>query len=137
MMALHIFETYRVTLAAMTLAALLLVVQLIIADLTAIRSRHKAGYPIPANSKTFLFRSARAHANTNESISAFALLAGAGILSSTSPGALGFLSIAWVLCRLAHMGCYYANRKSWRSLSFAASLLVLVAMLAVVGESWI
>lgn len=134
-MALHIFETYRVTLAAMTLAALLLVVQLIIADLTAIRSRHKAGYPIPADGKKFLFRSARAHANNNESISAFALLAGAGILSSASPGALGFLSMAWVVCRLAHMVFYYANRKPLRSLSFAASLLVLLAMVAVVGRS--
>ncbi|MGE3348572.1 MAG: MAPEG family protein [Ramlibacter sp.] len=136
-MALQTFETYHVTLAAMTLAALLLVVQLIIADLTAIRSRHKAGYPIPADSKTFLFRSARAHTNTNESISAFVLLATVGVLSSAPPGALGFLSMSWVICRLAHMGFYYANRKSWRSLSFAASLLVLVAMFAVVGKSWL
>jgi len=85
---------YRLTIWVMGIAGFLLLWQLVIADLTAIRHKHKAGYPIPADSTTFLFRSARAHANTNESIAAFALLAIAGMLSSAPPTWINGLS-AW------------------------------------------
>ena len=102
---------YRLTIWVMGIAGFLLLWQLVIADLTAIRHKHKAGYPIPADSTTFLFRSARAHANTNESIAAFALLAIAGMLSSAPPTWINGLSAVWLVSRIAHMGFYYANVK--------------------------
>lgn len=119
---------YQPVLIVMACAALLLVAQLIVADLTAIRKRHKAGYPIPADSSQFLFRAARAHANTNESIAAFALLAFAGMLLKANPSWLNVWSVLWLASRAAHMGFYYANRKPMRSLSFAVSLVALLGM---------
>lgn len=126
------FAAYHTTLTAIALGGLLLVVQLLIADLTAIRNKHKAGYPIPADSSSFLFRAARAHINTNESIAAFALFGVAGILLGASPVWLNGLSVLWLASRLAHMGFYYANRKPMRSLSFALSLVSLLGMAATV-----
>jgi uncharacterized MAPEG superfamily protein len=90
------FATYHTTLTALALGGLLLVVQLVIADLTAIRNKHKAGYPIPADSNSYLFRAARAHINTNESIAAFALFGVAGVLLGASPGWLNGLSVLWL-----------------------------------------
>ena len=49
---------YRTAIEALAVAGLLMVIQLIVADRTAIMSRHKAGYPIPADSGRFIFRSA-------------------------------------------------------------------------------
>jgi uncharacterized MAPEG superfamily protein len=128
---------YRITLIALALAGLLLVVQLIIADLTAMKKGHRAGYPIAANSSEFLFRSARAHANTNESISAFVLLALAGIFSSASPAWINGLSVTWLVCRVGHMGFYYADKKSYRSAAFGASLLALLGLFGATLVSWL
>lgn len=126
------FAAYHTMLTALALGGLLIVVQLVIADLTAIRNKHKAGYPIPADSNSFLFRAARVHINTNESIAAFALLGLAGVLLGASPGWLNGLSVLWLASRVAHMGFYYANRKPMRSLSFAVSLVSLLGMAATV-----
>lgn len=126
------FASYHITLTALALAGLLLVVQLIIADLTAIRSKHKAGFPIAADSSRFLFRAARAHINTNESIAAFALFGLAGVLVGANPSWLNGLSVLWLTSRVAHMAFYYTNRKPQRSLSFAVSLLALLGMGATV-----
>ncbi|MDZ7591167.1 MAG: MAPEG family protein [Rubrivivax sp.] len=115
---------------ALALSGLLLVIQLLVADLTAIRHRHKAGYPIPADSSKFIFRAARAHANTNETIAAFALLALSAMLLSASPAWVNALSIAWLVCRVAHMGFYYANVKLGRSVAFGLSLLALLGLFA-------
>lgn len=124
--------SYQSTLIVMAAAALLLVVQLIVADLTAIKRRHKSGYPIPADSSQFLFRAARAHANTNESIAAFALLAITGILVAANPPWLNALAMLWLGARVVHMLAYYLNRKPLRSLAFAFSLLALLGMFAAV-----
>jgi uncharacterized MAPEG superfamily protein len=128
---------YRITIVVMALAGLLLVLQLIVADLTAIRHRHKAGYPIPADSGQFLFRSARAHANTNESIAAFALLALAAVLSAASPGWTNALSALWLGSRVLHMGFYYANMKPLRSLAFALSLIALLGLFLTTASRWV
>lgn len=116
------------TLVVLSLAGLLLVVQLVIADLTAIRNKHKAGYPIPADSSTFLFRAARAHINTNESIAAYALFGLTGVLLSASPTWLNGMSVLWLCSRMAHMGFYDADRKPLRCLSFAVSLVALLGL---------
>jgi len=129
-MLIPVTADYRHTIAVMASAGLLLVVQLLVADLAAIRHHHKAGYPIPADSSKFIFRAARAHANTNESIAAFALLSLSSMLLSASPPWVNALSITWLTCRLAHMGFYYANIKMGRSIAFGLSLLTLLGLFA-------
>ena len=128
---------YRLTIIVMGIAGFLLVLQVIIADLTAIRHKHKAGYPIPADSTTFLFRSARTHANTNESIAAFALLAVAGMLSSAPPTWINGLSAAWLVSRLAHMAFYYSNVKLPRSIAFGVSLMALLGLFLTTASAWL
>lgn len=76
---------YDPTVVAMAFMGFLLLLQLIVADLAGIKAGHKPGYPIPADSRIFLFRAARAHANTNESISIFVLFAIVGMLLDASP----------------------------------------------------
>jgi uncharacterized MAPEG superfamily protein len=127
---------YHTTLLMLALAGLLLVLQLIVADLAAIRGKHKAGYPIAADSNRFLFRAARAHINTNESIAAFALLGLVGVLVNANPGWLNGLSVLWVASRVAHMGFYYANSKPLRSLAFAVSLLALLGLAVTDLVAW-
>jgi uncharacterized MAPEG superfamily protein len=133
---MDLMTAYQPTLWAMGVAGLLLLVQLIVADLVAIRSGHRAGTPVPVDFRSFLFRAARAHANTNESIAAFALLAAAGILSAASPLWLNGLAWAYVACRVGHMASYYANRKAARSTAFGLSLLALLGMFAVSAAAW-
>ena len=130
-------SAYNPTLWAMGASGALLLVQLIIADLTGITARHKPGTPIPADASTFLFRSARAHANTNESISAFALFAVTGILSAAAPFWLNVFSWAYVACRIGHMGFYYANKSILRSTVFGISLVALVGMFITVVAAWL
>ena len=122
------FAPYHTTLAMVASGGLLLVLQLIVADLTAIRRGHKAGYPIAADSTKFLFRAARAHINTNESISAFAIFGLVGVLVAASPAWLNALSVLWIASRVAHMAFYYANKKALRSTAFAVSLFALLGM---------
>lgn len=134
---MQIAEIYSPTLWALGAAGALLLVQLIVADLVAIRSSHKAGTPIPPDTSKFLFRAARAHANTNESIAAFTLFAVAGILSAAPAVWLNALAWAYLACRLAHMLAYYANRKVARSTAFGISLLVLLGMFGTNLAAWL
>jgi uncharacterized MAPEG superfamily protein len=127
---MHEFIVYRATLTSLGLAGVLLVLQLIVAHLAAIRGKHKSGYPIAADSGSFIFRSARAHLNTIESISAFALIAIAGILLGANPSALNVLAPLWLLSRLSHMVCYYVNAAEMRSLSYVVSLVIILIMAA-------
>jgi uncharacterized MAPEG superfamily protein len=129
-------QPYAPVIVTIGLAGGLLLVQLIVADLSAIRAGHKAGTPIPPDFSRFYFRAARAHANTNESLAAFGLLAISGMAAGASPLWLNGLSAAYLASRLAHMAAYYANRKTPRSAAFGISLLVLLAMLAVNIAAW-
>lgn len=84
------------TILALALAGFLLLLQRIVADVAAIRAGHKPGHPIPADSGSFVFRSSRAHANTNESIAAFLLFAVAGMLGGADPYWLNIPSFAYL-----------------------------------------
>jgi uncharacterized MAPEG superfamily protein len=122
---------YTATLGALLAVGGLLLLQLIVADLAAIRAGHKAGTPIPADFSRFYFRAARAHANTNESIAAFLALALAALFLSATAAWLNALCWAYVGCRVAHMLAYYMNMKLARSTAFGLSLVVLLGMLIV------
>lgn len=130
-------EAYYPTLWAMGAAGALLLVQLIIADFAGIKAGHKPGTPVAADSGSFLFRATRAHANTNESISAFGLLAVTGILSSAAPQWLYALCWSYVLCRVAYTLFYYANKAMLRSTAFGLSLVALLGVFALDVAAWL
>ena len=120
---------YSATLFAILSIGGLVLFQLIVADLAAIRAKHKAGTPIPPDFSRFYFRAARAHANTNESVAVFIALAVGGVFFAASPFWLGIFSWAYIGCRVAHMTAYYGNKRLARSTAFGLSLVVLLCML--------
>jgi len=127
----HWLIPYAPTIWAMGAIGGLLLVQLLVLDLTALRARHRPGTPIDPDHSNFLFRAARAHANTNESIAGFILLAFFCVLSAAPAGWVNALSWVYVLARISHMLCYYVGVHLLRSLSFAVGLTALFGMLVV------
>ncbi len=130
-------EAYYPAIWAMGAAGALLLLQLLVVDFASIKAKHKPGMPVTADSGSFLFRATRAHANTNENISAFVLLAITGIFSSAAPVWLNGLCWAYVLCRVAYMLFYYANKGMLRSTVFAFGLAALLGLLAVDVVAWL
>jgi len=122
-------------LATGTMGALLLV-QILVLDFAGFKGKHRPGTPIVANHDDFLFRASRAHANTNESISAFILLALFGMLSSAPAGWLGMFAWIYVAARVGHMLCYYANVQLLRSVAFGIALVGLIGMLIAGISAW-
>jgi uncharacterized MAPEG superfamily protein len=127
---------YVPTILAMGATGALLLVQILVVDVASMKSKHPPGTPVAADQKNFLFRATRAHANTNESIAAFILLALFGLLSAASPGWLNLLCWVYVAARVGHMLCYYAGQGLLRSISFGISLAALVLILVVDMLAW-
>lgn len=125
---MELFEPYKITILVSGLTGLLILLQIIVADVAAIKSQHTPGYPIAPDHESFLFRSARAYGNTNESIAAFALFAIFGVLSASDAQYLNAFALTYFVGRLAHMCFYYANVKLARSISFPVSLVGLLGM---------
>ena len=128
---------YAPTLWATGAMGSLLLVQLLVVDLASIKARHRPGTPIEVDHGKFLFRATRAHANTNESIAAFILLALFAVLSAASAGWLNALSWAYVVARVAHMLFYYAGLQLLRSIAFGAGLAALFGMFFVGLSPWV
>jgi len=122
-------EPYASTVFAMLATATLLLVQVLVLDLAGIKAKHVPGTPVHADHGSFLFRAARAHANTNESVAAFILLAVVAMFTSASPTWVNASAWAYVGGRLGHMLCYYADLRVARSVAFALSLLALISLL--------
>jgi uncharacterized MAPEG superfamily protein len=122
---------YAATVFALGATAGLLLVQILVADVAGIRARHEPGTPIAADHASFLFRASRAHANTNESVAGFTLLAVFGIFAGAAPSWLAALAWTYVAGRAGHMLCYYLDQRVARSACFVVSLLALVGMLVV------
>ena len=120
---------YSSTIWAMGAMGGLLLVQLIVLDVAGIRAGHKPGMPIEGGHEHFHFRASRAHANTNESIAAFVLLAVFGIFAGASPRLLNGCALLYVAARVAHMAFYYTGIQIMRSLSFLIAFLALIGML--------
>lgn len=106
----------------------MLLLQLIVADVAGIRAKHAPGTPVEPDPSHFLFRAVRAHANTNESIAAFVLLALCCALVGANPGWTNGASVVFVVARVGHMLCYWAGLGLARSASFGVAALALVAL---------
>jgi uncharacterized MAPEG superfamily protein len=123
---------YAGVVAAFGATGALMLLQILVVDFAGIRAKHVPGTPVPADHSLFLFRAVRAHANTNEGVAAFVLLALFGIFSAANAQWLNGLAWTYVGARIAHMLCYYADQRLLRSIAFGIALLALLAM-AVVG----
>jgi uncharacterized MAPEG superfamily protein len=121
---------YAGVVGAFGATGVLLLVQILVADFAGIRARHVPGTPVPADHGRFLFRAVRAHANTNESVAAFVLLALYGMFGGASAAWLNGLAWAYVGARAAHMLCYYADLRLLRSIAFGIGLAALLALAA-------
>lgn len=125
------FHAYYWTLAAMAVMGGLMLVQILVVDYAGIRARHLPGAPVPVDHGNILFRATRAHANTNESIAVFILLAVVGILAGARAEWLAWLTWIYVGARLLHMLFYYANMGWQRSTAFGVGLAALLGMFGV------
>lgn len=128
---------YATTVLALGAVAALFLVQVIVVDLVAMRARHLPGAPVPTDHGNLFFRVTRAHANTNETVAAFVLLALFGIFSGATPGWLNLFAWLYVGGRVAHMTCYYADLRTARSGSFVVALLGLGGMLVTGIGAWV
>jgi uncharacterized MAPEG superfamily protein len=99
--------------------ALLMLIQIVMADVLGILAKHVLGTPIEANHDSLLFRANRTVANTNESIAVFILVVVFCVLAGASP------------VHTAYAIFYYANWQLLRSVVFGVSLLFLFALLLI------
>ncbi len=134
---MEIFELYKTTILMVGLMGLILIIQLLVVDMIAIKQKHTPGFPVEPNHDSSLFRSVRAQSNTNESISIFILLVIFGILSSADPEWLNNFSIAYFVGRVGHMFFYYLGIGLARSIAFSVSLIALLGMLITSFLVWI
>ncbi|MGF1701501.1 MAPEG family protein [Photobacterium makurazakiensis] len=119
---------YKISIIVIGLVGLLMLTQLVIVDVIAIKMKHVPGYPIESNHNKFHFRASRAHLNTNESITIFVLFLCFSFLSSASATIVNYCSLAYLFSRLGHMIFYYFDLKVARSVSFSISLLSLLVL---------
>jgi len=125
---MELFAPYKITLLVAGLTGLMMLIQIIVADIAAIKARHTPGYPIKPDHASFLFRATRALANTNESIAVFILLLFFGVFSASNALYMNIFSSVYLASRIAHMCFYYGNFKLARSISFPLSLIGLFGM---------
>ncbi|BDU37598.1 MAPEG family protein [Vibrio nigripulchritudo] len=122
---------YQTTVLVVGLMGALMFIQLLIADVVGIIKKHKPGHTIASNHDDLLFRVARAHLNTNESIAIFILVTLFAVLTSASPYWVNLLASVYFGSRVAHMFCYYLNFKIARSVVFAVTALNLLGLFVV------
>ena len=134
---MQIGPAYLPLVLAMGATAFLLLVQMLVVDVAGIRAKHLPGTPVPSDHNLFLFRATRAHANTNETIAAFILLALFGLASAANTSWLNGAAWCYVAARAGHMICYYLDLRAARSLSFAIGLVALWVMFIVDVLPWL
>lgn len=125
----ELLSTYQLTSYSWGALTLLMIIQILIADLIGIKSRHTPGSPVEANHDNLLFRATRTVANTNESIAVYVLAVLFCLFQGADPGYTAVLSWTYVAGRAVYAVCYYFNQQTMRSISFGFSLLVLIALL--------
>ena len=110
---------YSSSILALGLLGFLHLVQLLVADLVALRRGHVPGMTVSGGHDDLLFRATRAHANTTESIGA-AILAGVfGIVSGGDPAWVNYSLGSFLVSRLVHMLAYYCDWRIVRGVAFA------------------
>ncbi len=124
-----IFSNYEATIQSWAALAVLLLTQVLVADVASVRAKHVPGTPVEASHDNFLFRASRAVANTNETIAIYIVVVLFCLFSGASADYTAYFSWGYVVARTAYAACYYFNLKLLRSVCFAISLLSLSALL--------
>ncbi|GAB5453084.1 MAG: hypothetical protein Hals2KO_34120 [Halioglobus sp.] len=128
---MELAQIYGSTFQALGAMALLMLLQVLVADVVGIRARHTPGSLVTANHDDLLFRTSRTVANTNETIAIFLLATLFCVLTSASPAYTAYAAWAFVTCRALYACCYYANLQIARSTVFGLALLCLAALLVI------
>ena len=128
---MDILYTYQHAIYAMGGMSLLLLLQLLVADVVGIRSQHIPGAAVAANHDDLLFRASRTVANTNESIAIFILATVFCIFASASPHYTAYAAWGFVMARTVYAVFYYCNLKLLRSIIFGVSVLCLASLIGV------
>lgn len=129
---MELIQPFYHTIVALGTLAVLMLIQVLIADAIGITRKHTPGAPVPADHSDLLFRAGRVVANTNETVVIFVLATLFCILSQASPQYTAYAAWLYVGARILYALCYYLNLQLLRSLIFAIALLA-VAGLSLVG----
>lgn len=121
-------DAFQLTIASWGALALLLLIQILVADFFGIRAKHLPGSLVAANHADPLFRATRTVANTNESIAAYLVVILFCVFSGANATYTGYLSWAYVVARAGYAVCYYCNIQILRSILFGISLLALLGL---------
>ncbi|MEC8327714.1 MAG: MAPEG family protein [Pseudomonadota bacterium] len=119
---------YHLTLLALGLTAMLMIVQLLIADVLAIVKKHPPGFPVENNHANLLFRANRTHLNSNESIAIFILSIAFAIAMNANSNMVNGAALSYFVARALYAICYYLNLKLLRSALFVISLVALIVI---------
>lgn len=134
---MDLVQTYSITIVALGALAVLMLGQLLVADVIGIRSKHVPGSQIPTDHGNLLFRASRTVANTNESIAVFILAVLFCILSGAPASTTGYAAWGFVTARALYSVCYYLNWQLPRSVMFGLSLVAIVSLLVCGGSVWL
>jgi uncharacterized MAPEG superfamily protein len=126
------FVAYHSTLFAGVVLAVLLMVQVLVADLAGMKAKHVPGMPVVDGHASFHFRSVRALGNTNETLPLFLLLAGLALALGANVQWTNALAWVYVAARAGHMAFYYARIGMARSIAFGFSLGAQFALMVLV-----
>lgn len=107
---------------------MLMIVQLLIADVLAIVKKHPPGFPVEHNHANLLFRANRTHLNINESIAIFILSIAFAIAMNANSNVVNGAAFSYFVARALYTLCYYLNLKLLRSALFAISLVALIVI---------
>lgn len=127
---------YDVTVLCFGIMGALLLLQVLVSDAVSISLKHPPGVPVAPDPASLLFRAHRAHANTNETLAGFVVLALFALGTGADPVWLNRCCALYAASRFAHMLCYYGNWKLMRSVSFGISLVALGGILVVAALAW-
>ena len=124
---------YSTAVAGYVVLGILVLVQVLVSDVAAIRAGHVPGMPITGGHEHFVFRATRAHANTNENLATFLLLSLAAILAGANPRWTNGLVAVFVFSRAVHMLAYYADWRTLRSTAFGLGAVCLIGLATCAG----
>lgn len=133
---MQLLSSYPYLVSAIGTLAFLLIVQIVIADVVGILSKHIPGSAVETDHGSLLFRASRVVANTNESIAVFILASAFCVLTNAAPYATGVAAWVYVSARFLYALCYYANQQTMRSIIFGISLLALGGQLIIGLRAW-
>ncbi|ELA9373279.1 MAPEG family protein [Vibrio parahaemolyticus] len=119
---------YSTSVLVLGLTGVLFFIQLLVADVIGIKRGHIPETPVDEGHESFLFRSSRAFANSNETVGILVLFMLFAILSSANPTWVNGYAIVYLAGRIGHMVFYYVNRQLMRSVSFVVSAIGLLGV---------